>query len=69
MSDREGIETKSAAARRSATSWLEDVPVWSGIASVVLITAVLAFDEPHIAQYALLFIAQIFYLASVLMRD
>jgi hypothetical protein len=69
MSERDITEVRTQSSPRHTASWLEDVPVWSGIGSVVLLTAVLAFDEPHMGQYALLFIAQLFYLASVLMRD
>jgi hypothetical protein len=69
MSERKTTTTKSSTPWRQSPSWLEEVPVWSGIGSVVLLTAVLAFDEPHMGQYVLLFIAQLFYLASVLMRD
>jgi hypothetical protein len=60
---------RTTTSTRPAPSWLEDVPVWSIIASAVLLTAVLAFDEPHMGQYVLLFISQLMYLASVLTRD
>jgi hypothetical protein len=65
-------ETVKPTPRRSSSgdkSWLEDVPVWSWVGSVVLIAAVLIFDGPSAGKYALLFMAQLAYLASVLMRD
>lgn len=60
------IEKVSPAGAR--VNW-EDIPLWSGIGSVVLIVAVIFFDHPSVTKYALLFLSQICYLLSIVMRS
>lgn len=59
------VEQKRPA--REPRNW-DDVPLWSGLGSIVLIVAVIFFDHPSVTKYVLLFLSQILYLLSILLR-